>query len=295
MLPLFAFVAALELVEEWSLVPATPLREHVTARAVYPRRPGALALLPRAVQGAARPVVFAFGHRDPLTPVHTPEGWAVALPEGPSPRVRLSAQTDRATALPRLFRARWPALPASALPVRRVALVPRSLLDPSPHGWTCPLEPPEEVPCVSTARHPGPLVTRVPAQRSGLRAMLLGLVPLGLTLAVVSLPPRCRAERLLAAVGGAAVALSVALAVVGAHLAPWHRSLAALLPLGALLGALAPSHRLGRVTGAASLVVVPLLAAFGAPPALLASALAVGTLALLLGAVTEYVNTPREQ
>jgi hypothetical protein len=288
-LPL-VLVTAVELVEEWSLVPAVPLREAVTVRAVYPRRPGAFGLLPDAVQGTALPTVHVFGHREVLHPVRAPEGWVVQLPEGASPRVRLAAMVLRAAPAPRLFRTRWPALRAQAIPARRVALVPRALLDDPHPGWTCPLEPPDEVPCVSTARAPGPLVTHVPAARSGLRRSLLALLPLGLTLAALTRPTGARAERMLAAVGGAAVGLSVALAGVGAHLAPWHLALSLCLPVGALLGAVAPRHPVGRAVGTASLVAVPLLAVFGAPLGPLALTLALAAVAALAGAVTEYVT-----
>jgi hypothetical protein len=101
----------------------------------------------------------------------------------------------------------------------------------------------------------------------------------------VAWSPRRRLERAVAALGGAAVALAVCLALVGAHAASWAGAAAALLPTGMLLGALAPLRREARIVGAAALVAVPFAAIVGVPGAwvlLLASAAASAIVAAVL-------------
>lgn len=266
-----------EVFEEWALTANAPPAEVVTARALYRRRDGDAALLPAAMQGAHRPEAYALGHDTALPVTRGPRGWQCALPPGDRDAVRLVARVARAAPAPRLFTMSWPAAPATAVPTRRVAVVGRDWLEGAHPGWTCPEEPADEVPCVSSERAPGPLVTRAPPLPSprGMTPAALGLVALAFVAAAWS--PRGRAERALAAAGGAAVALAVCLALVGARTASWAGSAAAVVPVGALVGAVAPRGRWGRVAGAAALVAVPLMAIAGAPATwVVAAALALG-------------------
>ncbi len=249
-----------EVFEDWSLVETAPLREAVTVRALYLRRDGDAALLPPAVQGGAQPVAYALGQFAPLTVTRGAQGWQVDLPPGDRDRVRVIARTVRPTEAPRLFRLRWPRTTSGGTPTRRVATVPRAWLDGSPRGWTCPDEPEDDLPCVSSVASPSPLTLRASALPSprGAVPVAWGLTALALVLSAWR--PAGRAERLLAAVGGAAAALSVALAVVGAHWASWGIAGAVLVPAGALAGAVAPGTRAGRLTGSVALLAVPLVA-----------------------------------
>lgn len=254
-----------EVFEEWALVESSPLAESVIARGVYLRREGSTALLPLAVQGPQRPVVHALGH-DAALPVSVgPRGWQCVLPPGERDSVRLIAQVVRPVEAPRLFRARWPRVRETHVPTRRVAVVPRDWIESVSRDWTCPAEAPEEVPCVTREVHPSPITLRVTAARSprgsfvatfGLTAFALGWI--------ARVSSTGRAERVTAALGGVVTALAVSLSLVGAHVASWGGALAVLVPAGAFVGALAPRARLSRITATVALVVLPLLAVFGA-------------------------------
>lgn len=267
--PLIALVLAApaEVFEEWALTPGAPLGEVVTARALYQRADGDTALLPEALRTGPRPTVHALGLTRPLAVTWGARGWQCALPAGERSSVRLIARVSRAPAAPKMFHTRWPAVTANAAPTRRVAIVPRDWLEGSPEGWTCPDEPDGDVPCVSHERAPGPVLLRVPAHPSRRGSVLLAFTLAGAALAASAWSPSRRAERVVAALGGLAVALSVCLALVGAHAASWGASASLLVPVGVLTGALAPRAQASRVAGAASLVVVPLLAVIGAPAA----------------------------
>lgn len=263
-----------EVFEEWALVPTAPLTESVIARGVYLRREGSTALLPLAVQGPQRPVVHALGH-DAALPVSVgPRGWQCALPPGERDSVRLIAHVVRPVEAPRLFRARWPRVRESHVPTRRVAIVSRDWIESVSRDWTCPAEAPEEVPCVTREAAPSPLTLRVTAARSPRGSFLATVALTSLALAwVARMSPSGRAERVTAALGGVVTALAVSLALVGAHVASWGGALVALVPAGALVGAVAPRERLSRIAATVALVVLPLLAVFGASaPAVLVCA-----------------------
>lgn len=275
--------APVEVFEEWSLTDTAPLTEVVTARALYHRRAGDTVLLPSCVRRGRRPVVFALGWSLPLTVTWGPHGWQSRLPPGSSHTVRLIARVTRPVEAPRLFRIQWPSIPPADTPTRRLVVVPRDRLAPRHPGWTCPEEPPLDVPCVSHALHPGALVTRVPPSRSP-----PGTLPLAgtLTMSCFILAARFgvrRTERLFAALGGLAVALATALSLVGARAASWGGATALCLPVGVLVGALAPSTATGRVVGAAALVVLPFSSVLGAPAAPVA-ALACLAASVIVGA-----------
>jgi hypothetical protein len=237
----------------------------LTVRAVYHRREGSTALLPESLRGAPRPEVHAFGTTAALRVWWGPRGWQCALPAGDRDAVRLIARVSRTPALPRMFHTRWPEVRPNVAPTRRVAIVPRDLIEGAPDGWTCPDEPDADVPCVSHERAPGAVVTRVASAPSPPGAWTLATLLTTASLVAVGWSPSRRAERTVAALGGVAASLSVCLSLVGAHATSWGASAAWLLPLGALVGARAPSTRWGRAVGAAALVFVPLLAVAGTP------------------------------
>lgn len=270
-----------EVFEEWALIPSAPLAESVIARGVYLRREGSTALLPLAVQGVERPVVHALGHDAALAVSVGPRGWQCALPPGERDSVRLIAHVVRPVEAPRLFRMRWPRVRESHVPARRVAIVPRDWIESVSRHWTCPAEAPEEVPCVTREARPSPLTLRVTAARSPRGSFLAALALTSLALgSIARASPSGRAERVTAALGGVVTALALGLSLVGAHVASWGGALVALVPAGALVGAAAPRKRLSRVAATVALVVLPLLAVFGA------SASAVLACAVLFALVT---------
>jgi hypothetical protein len=266
--PLLALTLAapVEVFEEWALTDTTPMAEVVTARALYRRRDGDVALLPASLRRGPRPDAFALGQSAPLAVAWGPRGWQCALPPGDRDAVRVIARVTRRPEAPRLFRARWPAVPAAEAPTRRLAVVPRDWLDGRHAGWTCPDEPARDVPCVSRDPRPEALVTRVPPATSAPGSALLASTLTALTCALAAWPERRRAERVFAALGGLAVALSTALSLVGGRVSSWGVAAALCLPAGALVGALAPATAVGRAVGAGALVVVPAAAVLGASP-----------------------------
>lgn len=283
--PLLALTLAApaEVFEEWALTDTAPLAEVITARALYRRRDGDAGLLPPSVRRGPRPSAYAFGATAPLAVTWGARGWQCALPPGDRATVRVVARVTRPVEAPRLFRLRWPAVPGGDGPARRLALVPRDWLDGRHPEWTCPDEPLGDVPCVSRAARPGAVVTRVTAAPSVPGSLPLAGGLTALALALVAWPAPRRAERAFAALGGLAVALSVALSLVGARIASWGGAALLCLPLGALVGALAPATATGRACGAAALVALPAAAVVGAPAAWVA-ALAALALAVIVGA-----------
>jgi len=267
--------APTEVFEEWSLTDTAPMAEVVTARALYRRRDGAFALLPESVRRGPMPAAYALGRSAPLAVTWGSRGWQCALPPGDRDAVRVVARVTRRPEAPRLFRLRWPAVAPAAAPARRIAVVPRAWLDARHEGWTCPDEPAEDVPCVSRDARPGALVTRVPPSPSPPGSAFVACVLTALALAVAAGRPERRTERVFAALGGVAVALSTCLALVGGRVSSWGVAATLALPLGALVGAAAPATSIGRAAGAAGLVAVPMAAVLGAPSAwVLALALA---------------------
>lgn len=270
-LPLLAHVA--ELSGEWTLLDDPVPHEHVSLRATYLRAEGRDALLPREVQRPQRPTVYLLGARDPLPVTLGREGWQARLPDDAPSHPRLWIQVTRAIDMPWLFRAAWPRTATEDVPVRRVAIVPRRVFTEAPPDWTCPAEPEATVPCVSRALSPAALVTRMAPPRSSTGARLMAVLVLTATAMATVASPRERAQRVLAAGGGAVVGASLALALVGACVCTWAVGLALMVPPGALVGALAHTHRGSRVAGTAALAVMPLMAVTGiALPALLAVA-----------------------
>ncbi len=256
-----------EVFEEWALSPSTPMLEVVTVGAVYSRRDGAVALLPESLRGEPRPEVYASGSTRALRVTWGPRGWQCALPPGERTTVHLRARVSRTPTLPRMFRARWPEVRANTAPTRRVAIVPRDWIESTPRGWTCVEDAEGDVPCVSHERLPSPIVARVSSPASPPGSWPLATTLTAATFSLLAWSPTRRAERVVAALGGAAVALSVALALVGAHASSWGVATAKLVPIGAAVGTLAPRTRWGRALGAASLVFIPSLAVAGAPAA----------------------------
>lgn len=260
-LPLLAHAA--ELSGEWTLVTDPVPHEHVLLRAVYLRAEGRDVLLPREVQRPERPTAHLLGARDPLPVSRGPEGWQARLPDDAPSHPRVWIHVTRPIETPRRFRAAWPRVAVEDVPVRRVAVVPRRLLTAPSADWTCPAEPEATVPCVSRAPSPAALVTEIAPPRSSLGARLTAVLVLSLTAMALAAPSRQRAQRLLAACGGAAVGASVALALVGACACTWAAALALTLPPGAVVGALAHQHRGSRAVGTAALAVMPLMAVTG--------------------------------
>jgi hypothetical protein len=256
-----------EVFEEWSLADTAPLAEVVTSRVLYRRRDGADALLPESIRRGPRPTAYALGQSAPLAVRWGARGWQCALPAGERDTVRVVARVTRRPEAPKLFRARWPAVTVNAAPTRRIAVVPRGWLDARHEGWTCPDEPEDDVPCVSHEPRPGALVTRVPPTPSAPGSALLASVLVALSLGGIAGRPERRAERVFAALGGVAIALSTCLALVGARVTSWGTVAAFALPFGAIVGQWAPVTAVGRAAGAGALVVVPLAAVLGAPAA----------------------------
>lgn len=258
-------LAPIELLEERTLHDGAPATETVTVRGLWPRREGALALLPPSVT-FPRPFVHLVGRHDPLPLRATPRGWAAVLPAGEGPATRLVATVTRPVEGARMFRLRWPLTADLDAPTRRVATLPRRLLDgPSPSGWTCPDADLPVRDCVSRDATPPPVISRWTPPRSPRGSVALALALTALAFGWVGRARDRRSERLLAAAGGVAVALAVALSIVGAGLRAWGPALAMTLPLGALAASQAPTHPRGRLFGALSLLGVPLLAVLGAP------------------------------
>ena len=210
-------------------------------------------------------MVYASGSTQPLRVTWGARGWQCALPPGNRATVHLRARVSRAPALPRMFRTRWPEVRANTAPTRRMAIVPRDWVESTPAGWNCVEDSDIDVPCASHERLPPPIIARVSSPPSPPGSWLLATVLTASTFSALSWSPSRRAERVVAALGGAAVALSVALSLVGAHASSWGVASAKLVPIGAVVGALAPRTRWGRALGAASLVIVPSISVAGAP------------------------------
>lgn len=269
---------------EWSLVERAPRAEHVTTRADYRRRDGAVAMLPRVVQGGGAPSARVAGTGLPLR-VFVREGrWCVTLPDGERPELRVVAELTRPIARPRAFRTAWPRFVAEGVPSRQLVVVPRGLLDGIPDGWTCPREPAGEVPCVTRRERPEALVRALPALPSPPWSRGLAAALTALALAVAWGPRGGRLERVAAAAGGATVGLALALALVGASVVGWGPAVAVAVPAMTAIGVLAATSRVGRVAGGAALAVVPLAAVAGARVELIVGLVAAGGLAALAGA-----------
>ena len=162
------------------------------------------------------------------------------------------AQATRAIERPRAFRTAWPRFVDEGVASRNLVVLHRSLIEYVPDGWTCPQEPAEEVPCVSRAEHPEPLVRRLPAL-----------------------------ERFAGALGGATVGLSLALALVGASVLGWGPAVAVAVPVMTAVGALASASGIGRAIGGAALAAVPLMAVAGARVEWIAGLVALGSAAVV--------------
>lgn len=298
-----------EVLEHWTFLPATaPLREAVSARGRYalPPSPAPSAAsapstvrlrLPDAVQGDVRPEAVALATGDTLTVTRGPDGWETRWLRRPDmDAVRIEATVTRHATVTRgrPFSVAWPRLTPARVPTRRVVWADRAWLEqgPSPVGWTCPNEPGTEVPCVSRDAAPGPVVTRidpVPSPRGS--GVLAGLV-CALAAWWASRPAPNRAERMLAAAGGATVGAAVALAVVGAGWMGWALGLGVAVSTGTVSGVAALASRPTRAVGVGALVAVPLMAVMGAGPwATTAVALLAGAVVLAAAARTAGTAT----
>jgi len=263
-----------EVLEHWTLLHVAPLHEEVSARGRYtvgPTAPpaGVRLRLPDAVQGGARPTAVGLGTETPLPVSAGPEGWEALWRAPPAPgALRVEATVRRPASLTRgrPFSLAWPRLVTATVPTRRVAWVRRTWLEATPQGWTCPDEPTTDVPCVTRDRAPGPVLTRVEAVPSPRGSAALGGLLGALVCLWVLRPSASRAERALAALGGATVGAATSLAVVGAGLVGWALALGLALPAGALVGVAALRSTGGRNVGVVALVLVPLLAVLGFGP-----------------------------
>lgn len=245
--------------EERTLLDTSPLREHVVVRAHFDAGRDLELLLPPTVRRGDRPAVTdAAGRR--LTLRRGREGW-IATARGAGPQ-RVVVRIDRVVPTPRAFTLLWP--DGSAHDGRRVASFPRRWLGAQAEGWTCPGLEEAELVCVARGAAP-PFSLRVSASASSRFGYLLAACSSALSLGIARKLGRDPVEALLAAAGGAAVGTSVALSLVGARLISWSFALGALIPAGALIGAIATRERSARVVAAFSLAVIPLLVALGAP------------------------------
>ena len=266
---------------EWSLVERAPRAEHVTARADYRRRDGAVGLLPQVLQHGPRPSARVAGTGAVLPVTAHPAGWCVPLPPGDRPELRVVAEVTRAIPRPRAFRTAWPRFVDEGVASRNLVVLHRSLIEYVPDGWTCPQEPAEEVPCVSRAEHPEPLVRRLPALPSSPWSRGVAAALSALALAVAFAPREGRLERFAGALGGATVGLSLALALVGASVLGWGPAVAVAVPVMTAVGALASASGIGRAIGGAALAAVPLMAVAGARVEWIAGLVALGSAAVV--------------
>lgn len=287
LLVFLALARPIEVAEEWEIVSRAPLRELVTARAYYRRDEGPRALLPDAIQGGDAPEAFVPGARGMLHVHRGPEGWQVDLPPGPTDRVRVVARSMRKVEGARRFRVQWPRVPESRTPSRHTAILPRAWLREDPLDWTCPRAADDPLPCVSTARHPPPLVTTLPpAPSTPLQISLASLAAIvALAFAARGGQGVSRGEGLVGAAAGLLVGAAFAFALVGAYVTSWASALALGFALFGSAGALAPRAPRALALGAIALFVVPIFAVLdGRPlrvvPVSVAFALATAALAL---------------
>lgn len=266
---------------EWSLVERAPRSEHVTARADYRRRDGSLALLPRVLQRSPRPSARVAGTGQLLRVSSCGGLWCVELPPGERPELRVVAQVTRAIERPRAFRTAWPRFVDEGVASRNLVVLHRSLIEYVPDGWTCPQEPAEEVPCVTRAERPEPLVRRLPALPSSPWSRGLAAALTALALAAAYVPRQGRLERFAGALGGATVGLALALALAGASVLGWGPAVAAAVPVMTAVGALASASGPGRAIGGAALAAVPLMAVAGARVEWIAGLVALGSAAVV--------------
>ena len=266
---------------EWSLVERAPRAEHVTARADYRRRDGAVGLLPQVLQHGPRPSARVAGTGAVLPVTARPAGWCVPLPPGDRPELRVVAEVTRAIPRPRAFRTAWPRFVAEGVPSRQLVVLPRALIDEVPDGWTCPQEPVRVVPCVTRRERPEALVRHLPALPSPRWSRGLAAALAALALGAAYAPREGRLERFAGAAGGATVGLALALALVGASVLAWGPALAVTVPVLTAAGAVASASPAGRIAGGAALAAVPLMAVAGSRVELVVGA----TVALAVAAV----------
>jgi hypothetical protein len=252
-------VSPVEIFEEWTLLETVPLRETITIRAVYERVSDGIAILPRSVQGGSKPVAYALGNTQPLRVIHGSHGWQCALPASQRATVRIVATTTRVTTPPVMFQTSWPSVFTETVPTRRMVEAPRLWMAPR-EAWTCPDDAEDLGVCVSHERVPGPVVMRVPAATSPKYSVSFAWFLTTLSLAWVTRSPTRRLERFAAGVGGLGVALALCLSLVGARLSSWGVAACVCVPLGVLVGAIAPATRTSRALGAFTLAIVPLVA-----------------------------------
>jgi hypothetical protein len=281
-----------DILEERELLLTSPPREAITARGVYRRADGSSVVLPDAVQPAREaPEVFSPGTTHDLTVHRGAHGWEATLPPSDRDTVRVVARTSLDVAGLRLFTTRWPVISASEttrarVPVRRVALVPRTALARAPGDWTCTDDGSDEIPCVSTVSVPEPLTLSFHAARSPRGAWPVALAAIVLVLTVLARTgsPARRSERAIGVLAGAVVGAAVALALVGALWTHWALALAVCVPALAALGAIATRTRAAITAAGLGLFSIPLLAVLDGRPihvlgATLLSALAIAVLA----------------
>lgn len=264
MVLVLALAQPMEVLEQWDILATVPLLENVTARAVYFRSAGPWALLPAAVQGRQMPRAFAVGVRRDLLVRRGTLGWEVRLPPGERDSVRVVARVVRPVRSARWFRLSWPVLSAARVPTRRVVTVPRQWMVFVPPEWSCPREPVDGVPCVSTVVRPRPLQLQLPPPPShrGVVVFAILVVVLVAAFAVSLGPDETRRHRLVGALGGVVVGLAVTLGLVGA----WALSIPVALSLATvpavILGAWAPRNRSSTMAAGLALLIVPLVVVF---------------------------------
>lgn len=261
----------IDILEEHTLTLGTPPRDAVTVRGLYRRADGAHIVLPAAVQSARdAPEVFVPGVTAALTARREGAVWTADLPAGAGETVRVVARTEVPLEGTRLFTARWPTggAPVPRVPIRRVALVPRTALTRVPADWTCTDDGTAEIPCVSSVGAPEPLgltVRAVPSRRFALPIALVFIV-LAVALLVRIGERTRRRERLVGALAGSVAGSGVALALVGAAWTTWAVALGIAMPFGAAVGALATRRSASTTLAGIGLLVLPLLSVLDGRP-----------------------------
>lgn len=284
-----ALARPMEVLEEWTLLDTAPVRELVTARAVYERDRGPEIALPAVFDAeATAPTVELVGHLRPLEVTRVGASWHAALPPNVSTaRPRVVVRSVQSARDVRLFQLGWPVTNGEA--IRRVAIVPRGWMQVMSEGWTCADDSISSIACVSIDTRPNPLRVRVPAAPSSRGAWIAAaLFSLAIcSLFALSAPKSERVARAATWLGAWLASASVALAVVGARWWPWPATLALAAVCATLLSALVANDDNSRRVGAMSALAVALVSVFDGRPWVSAAALAV-MFALLV--VARYVS-----
>lgn len=275
---LLALAQPTEVLEEWTLLDTAPLREALTARAVYRRDEGPEIALPAAFDGDGdAPQAALVGAVAPL-PVWRQGGrWHARLPSTQGPRsARVVIRSVRVLRSARLFQLRWPMARGEAS--RRVAIAPRGWLTAVTEGWTCADDSIATIACVSIDTAPNALALRVPAAAAVGWHRALALVALvTLVAASVAGPKNSRWARLVALSGALLLCACVALTWVGARLISWALAMALATFVALGCGWLSMRSERAKAASGVALATITLLAVFDGRPALATAALVVAS------------------